>query len=427
MRNLKKAIGVFVMGVSLSFLPVVHAEIRTYEGTGEYIMSDFETPDIAKQRAKVRAEQSAVEQAGVYVSSYTKMVNHVVKADEVTAIANNIIKVIDEKYTITPTNEAGGSFRVQVWIKANVDSDKIDNWLKREHQQNIELIEQNNKLREERDKQDKEIQNLRNQLSTVKNIQDKQKLEVKIVNEDKNFLSLQKTEEGDRLVSEHKYGEAIDKYSLAIKLNPRNNYAYLHRGNTYYIQKNYQQAISDYSKTIEINPKDSKAYYNRGIIYSEQSRFQQAVFDYSKAIEINGNFAAAYHNRGNAYQSMKDYQHAISDYTRALEINPNKDESYLNRGNTYAMQKNYQQAIFDYTKAIEVNPRNINAIFVRGNAYYLQGKYQQAINDYNKLISMNVNDNYMKPRMYYYRGLAYKNMGDMIRANKDFAMAKSLM
>ena len=59
-------------------------------------MSDFETPDIAKQRAKVRAEQHAAEQAGVYVSSYTKTINNAISVDEITAIASTIIKVVDE-------------------------------------------------------------------------------------------------------------------------------------------------------------------------------------------------------------------------------------------------------------------------------------------------------------------------------------------
>ena len=40
---------------------IAHAEVKTYEGVGEYVMSDFETPDTAKQRAKVRAEQNAQE------------------------------------------------------------------------------------------------------------------------------------------------------------------------------------------------------------------------------------------------------------------------------------------------------------------------------------------------------------------------------
>lgn len=52
----KKVVGILMVGVSFSFLLLAHAEIKTYEGKGEYIMSDFETPDIAKQRAKVRAE-----------------------------------------------------------------------------------------------------------------------------------------------------------------------------------------------------------------------------------------------------------------------------------------------------------------------------------------------------------------------------------
>ena len=56
-----------VVSVALNFVfsPFAFAEERTYEGVGEYVMSDFETPDIAKQRAKSRAEQNAVEQAGV--------------------------------------------------------------------------------------------------------------------------------------------------------------------------------------------------------------------------------------------------------------------------------------------------------------------------------------------------------------------------
>ena len=170
MRNLKKSIGALLIGASLSFFPIAHAEIMTYEGKGEYIMSDFETPDIAKQRAKVRAEQHAAEQAGVYVTSYTKTVNHVVEADEVTAIANTIMKVVDEKYTITPTNDNGGGFQVLVIIKATVDSDKIDDCLKRK---NDDLIAQNKQLRQEREEQEKEIEKLKREMLKTNSISEK--------------------------------------------------------------------------------------------------------------------------------------------------------------------------------------------------------------------------------------------------------------
>ena len=66
------------------FLPVgVNAEIKSYDGVGEYIMSDFETPDVAKQRAKVYAERNAQEKAGVYIKSYTKTENLQLVDDEI--------------------------------------------------------------------------------------------------------------------------------------------------------------------------------------------------------------------------------------------------------------------------------------------------------------------------------------------------------
>ena len=111
---------------------VSQAEIKTYEGVGEYIMSDFETPDIAKQRAKARAEQHAAEQAGVYVKSYTRTVNNTLVEDEITAIANMVIKIDDVQYITNPVSEAGGSFQIVAKIRATVDSGRIDEWLKRE-------------------------------------------------------------------------------------------------------------------------------------------------------------------------------------------------------------------------------------------------------------------------------------------------------
>ncbi|MBQ9480353.1 MAG: hypothetical protein IJU71_12490 [Selenomonadaceae bacterium] len=44
---------------SLLFSPTASADIQTYEGKGEYIMSDYETPVVAKERAKARAMANA--------------------------------------------------------------------------------------------------------------------------------------------------------------------------------------------------------------------------------------------------------------------------------------------------------------------------------------------------------------------------------
>lgn len=61
----KKFLKAFLATLTASamFLPAKFssAEIVNYDGMGEYIMSDFETPDVAKQRAKLYAERNAQE------------------------------------------------------------------------------------------------------------------------------------------------------------------------------------------------------------------------------------------------------------------------------------------------------------------------------------------------------------------------------
>ena len=106
------------------FASIAHAEIKNYSGTGEYIMSEYETIDVAKQRAKQKAARNAQEQAGVFVSSYTKIKNHQVSEDEIIAITNGILKIFDVQENLIPQDE-GKNILIQVTIKASIDSDKI--------------------------------------------------------------------------------------------------------------------------------------------------------------------------------------------------------------------------------------------------------------------------------------------------------------
>lgn len=428
--HMKKTFYALLLGLSLTFIPIAHAEVMTYEGTGEYIMSDFETPDIAKQRAKVRAEQNAIEQAGVYVRSYTKTINHIVTTDEVTAIANTIIKIIDEEYTITPIDQKRGSILIQAKIKANVDSIQIDSWLKQEHQKNIEFIEQLKRLQIERNKQDKEIQKLRQNLSIATNDYEKSTLKKAIIDEDRKFLSKQKEKEAAILNQQGKIIEAIALYSQSIGLDEKNFSAYFNRGLRYREQKNYQQAIDDFTKALELNPQDVLAYNERGIMYEKQGEYMKALQDYNKVIESNSSFSCwGYLNRGILYDRQKKALLAMADYNMAITLAPKFIIAYYNRGRLYLDMDNYSKAIHDLSKAIELsktttldNFSSIDAYRYHGLAYNLSKQYNKAITDFTKVIELLPQDN----RAYYGRGYAYEQLGYTSQSNIDYKKAQEL-
>jgi hypothetical protein len=65
-----------IIGVLFLLIPsFTHAEIKEIVSEGTYNMGDGETPSVAESRALLKAKQIAVEQAGTYVESYSKVKN----------------------------------------------------------------------------------------------------------------------------------------------------------------------------------------------------------------------------------------------------------------------------------------------------------------------------------------------------------------
>ena len=449
-----KRLGALFLAACFACSPLASAEVKTYEGTGEYVMSDFETPDIAKQRAKARAEQSCVEQAGVYVKSYTRVVDSAVTEDEVEAIANIIINVIDEKFVVVPVSESGGSFRVVATIKATVDSNRIDMWMERDHLENMKLVEENTRLKKEKIKQDEEISKLREKLLRAKSEKEKNNIEAEVVQADKKFLANQKIEEASRIFKTNNFVDAIALLSEAIGLDDKNPVAYCKRGLMYQLRKDYKHAHNDYDKAIEIDPEYVTAYVWRAFLLGGH----QAIEDYSKAIQINPYEANTYISRAKTYSSLKDYKKALQDYNKAISISPHEGNWYFERAEFYRERGEYKEALDDYDKCLDLNPkaewaaaRRIEVYIKKENyqqvieecnkcitkymqssgflscyyvyrafAYWSFGKYEQALDDCNKSIEIAPKDS----RAYYIRGLVYQNMGDLELANIDFRKAE---
>lgn len=81
------------IAVILAFSSPAFAATQTVHGVGLYQMSESETIQQAKEKAKEDALRNAAEQAGVYVRSHTETKNLTVTDDEVTMIASQLLKV----------------------------------------------------------------------------------------------------------------------------------------------------------------------------------------------------------------------------------------------------------------------------------------------------------------------------------------------
>ena len=128
MLNLRSAILTLPILLSLSLPLPAHADTKVLTAKGTYTMGEGETMTFAEAMALQKAKQTALEQAGTYVESYTKVQNYQLTADEIQTIAGGVlqVEVLEKKRTLV-----GDGLKFFVKIKATVTTDKIQDLAER--------------------------------------------------------------------------------------------------------------------------------------------------------------------------------------------------------------------------------------------------------------------------------------------------------
>ena len=229
-------------------------------------------------------------------------------------------------------------------------------------------------------------------------------------------------QQGDFLLRLGQIDGAIEAYSLAVELNPRDTDAYNNRGVAYNSKGEYGFAIKDFNQAIQLNPGDAAAYNNRGTVYVDKDEVELAIKDFNHAIRRNPNEDKPYNNRGIAYHKLGEYDLAIKDFNAAIELRADDANAYYNRGNAYCDRGNYDRAIKDFNTAIKHEPDFAMAYNNRGMVYSNKHDIKRAIKDFTKAIDRN-SDSFIA---YNNRGNAYRDKGEADQAIKDFNTAIQL-
>lgn len=102
---------------------ISHAETKILTAEATYTMGDGETPSFAEAMALQKAKQTALEQAGTYVESYTRTKNYDLSHEEIQTIAGGVleVEVLEKTRTLV-----GDGLRFYIKIKATVTTDKME-------------------------------------------------------------------------------------------------------------------------------------------------------------------------------------------------------------------------------------------------------------------------------------------------------------
>ncbi len=417
--------------IVIFFLPSLgYAEFKEIIAEGTYNMGDGETPSIAESRALLNAKRIAIEEAGTYIESYSKVKNFQLTHDEIQVLASGVMEVtiLDKKRTVI---ESG--FRFWVKIKAKVSTDKIEEMTRkvREKWALEDVVNDFKQLQEEYRKRGKEIEGLKRNLAEVKKGTEREKIEAKIAEEEKIFRGRVWFEHGKNELFAKKYDGAIEAFSEAIISDPQYAPAYLNRAFAHlkksqyskeYSKKGYEKAIDDLNRAISLDSNYNLAYLARGLAYSKKGHYDKAIGDFKRLIILNPSSAAAYFGLGIVYSEKGNYAKAIKEYNNAIGIDPNFAQAYLWRGKAHFRIKQHERALQDFNKAITIDPNDAFAYHERAALYFGNGQFNKAFEDSGKAIALEPNF----AAAYTIRGIIYTEKGQRQKAIDDLKRACDL-
>ncbi len=157
---------------------------------------------------------------------------------------------------------------------------------------------------------------------------------------------------GEEYMLKDSYDEAIKSFDKAISLDPKNPWAYFHRGEAHDKKNELDLAVADYSKAIEFKPSLCSAYVKRGKVYEKQGKNSLALENYNTLLAAYPSYSEGFNSRGELYYRQGLPDAALSDFDNAIRLAPKNNQAYVNRGRVFLLKKMPERAIIDFDTVI---------------------------------------------------------------------------
>lgn len=176
------------------------------------------------------------------------------------------------------------------------------------------------------------------------------------------------------------YSDAIEDFTLAISMEPKNKYYFMARAKVKKQIYNFKGFISDYDQVIQLDPSSPDDYFQRGTAKSMIEDYKGAIGDLDKCIELDTAYPNPYFERAKANVALGEYALALPDLAKCIELAPSYSGYYDLRGNVYLFLNRNEEALNDFIKALSIEKKGAT-YYGKAQAEMNLGYYEDAVAD----------------------------------------------
>jgi Flp pilus assembly protein TadD len=178
------------------------------------------------------------------------------------------------------------------------------------------------------------------------------------------------------------YADADKWLSIVVAETPQDAHAWYLLGRAKYNENHFEQAIDSFTHALSLNPRDVKSENNLGLSYEGLNRFEDAQKAYMLAIQwqqdASAKSAQPYLNLGILLTEHGQPAQGLPYLQQAATLEPLNPKVHEQLGRAYQLLKMLPQAEGELKKAVELAP-NVSALHFRlGQIYQHLGRKQEA-------------------------------------------------
>mmetsp|Transcript_93088 Transcript_93088/g.260320 ORF Transcript_93088/g.260320 Transcript_93088/m.260320 type:complete len:254 (+) Transcript_93088:155-916(+) len=148
-------------------------------------------------------------------------------------------------------------------------------------------------------------------------------------------------------------------------------------GNKAFAEKDFERAINHYTKAIQLDPKNHVFFSNRSACYAGLEEWAKAVEDSKECIRLDPKFVKGYYRLATAQLELKDYDMALATIKQGLSLDANNAQ-------LLKVMRNIKYAKRAATTVPETNEKKLD-IATSQELHDLQLQHAETTREYNKV------------------------------------------
>ncbi|HEV2582948.1 MAG TPA: serine/threonine-protein kinase, partial [Ktedonobacteraceae bacterium] len=194
----------------------------------------------------------------------------------------------------------------------------------------------------------------------------------------------EKCQEGDALLKQQQYTQALQAYEEALRLDARNFHAWNGKGTAHYSLGNYKKAYEAYQRATEIDADNPVVWVSTGLALNRLARHSQALVHFERALALDPSYVTAWNGKADTLLTMNMPEDAMTAYMKALAYDQQSFSAWNGLGNARTYLRDYPGAVEAYDHALLVNPRSVVAWCNKAEALMRYGHTFAAIDALNE-------------------------------------------